>query len=136
VGNVLRPFLIALVGFLVLDGLWLGVVMGSYYRVALGPMARTAPDGSLAPIWTVALPVYVLLALGEVWFVAPRGASGSLVAAIGWGAAFGCVTYGVYDLTNWSTLKDYTAGLALIDIAWGTFACATVAAALKLWGRA
>ena len=33
-----------------------------------------------------------------------------------------------------STLKDYTATLALVDIAWGMVACAVVSAALRLWG--
>ena len=135
-GPFLKLFATALAGFMVLDGLWLGVVMGGYYRTALGPIARTAPDGSLAPIWAVVLPVYVLLALGEVWFVVPRFEHGSLAAALSWGAAFGFVTYGVYDLTNWSTLRDYTASLALIDLAWGTVACATVAALLRFVGRA
>lgn len=131
---MLQSFLVALVGFIVLDGAWLGVVMGGFYRTALGPIARTSADGSLAPLWSVVLPVYVLLALGEVWFVAPRAAGTSMAGAMAWGAAFGLVVYGVYDLTNWSTLKDYTATLALVDIAWGMVACAVVSAALRLWG--
>ena len=117
-----------------LDGLWLGVVMSGFYRTALGPIARTAADGSLAPLWLVAAPVYVLLALGEVVFVMPRAAGGGLLAAMGFGALFGLVVYGVYDLTNWSVLKDYGATVAIVDIAWGTFACGTVATILRVWG--
>lgn len=130
-----KTFAVALISFAVLDGVWLGVVMAGFYRRMLGPLARTAADGSLAPIWAVALPVYLLLALGETWFVAPKLQGASLGAAIGWGAAFGVVTYGVYDLTNWSTLRGYTGTLALVDMAWGTFACATVAAILKITAR-
>lgn len=127
----MRAFFAGLVAFMALDGLWLGVVMKQFYRTALGPIARTNPDGSLAPIWAVALPVYVLLALGQVWFVLPKTAGGSTANAAMWGAAFGVITYGVYDLTNWSTLKSYGPALALTDIAWGAVACAVVAVILR-----
>lgn len=126
-----KPFLTALVGFALLDGIWLGVVMKTFYRTALGPIARTGADGALTPIWSVALPVYVLLALGEVVFVLPRITGESIGAALICGAAFGFITYGVYDLTNWSTLRSYSATLALVDMAWGTFACAVVAGLLR-----
>lgn len=129
----MAAFVVALVSFVVLDGLWLGVVMSGFYRTALGPIARTAADGSLAPLWLVAAPVYVLLALGQVAFVLPR-VSGGVGAAMAWGALFGLVVYGVYDLTNWSVLKGYGATVALVDIAWGMFACAAVAGILRMWG--
>jgi uncharacterized membrane protein len=131
VTGLLKPFLIALVGFALLDGIWLGVVMKTFYRAALGPIARTGPDGALTPIWSVALPVYVLLAAGEVVFVLPRITGESLGTALICGALFGVITYGVYDLTNWSTLRSYTGTLALVDMAWGTFACACVAGVLR-----
>lgn len=130
-----RSFAVALVSILVLDGLWLGVVMSGFYRTALGPIARKASDGSLAPLWHVAFPVYVLLALGQIWFVTPRVAGGAAGTAALWGGLFGLIVYGVYDLTNWSVLKDYGATVALVDIAWGTFACASVAVILSRWAR-
>jgi uncharacterized membrane protein len=133
--SFLKPFLIATIGFMALDGIWLGVVMRAYYRTALGPMARTGADGSLTPIWAVALPVYLLLALGEVVFVLPRVTEESWGVALQCGAIFGLVVYGVYDLTNWSTLRGYTGTLAAIDIAWGTCACAAVAMLLR-WANA
>jgi len=122
------------VTFIALDGLWLGVVMGRFYRTALGPIARTAPDGSLAPIWLAAVPVYLLLALGESWFVLPRVVGQGFSAAAFWGAAFGLVTYGVYDFTNWSTLRSYSPTLAFVDIGWGMCACAIVAIVMKRLG--
>src|SRR5579863_300093 len=70
--STLTRFVVALASFLALDGVWLGLVMRGFYRTALGPIARTTPDGSLSPLWAVALPVYALLALGEIWFVLPR----------------------------------------------------------------
>jgi uncharacterized membrane protein len=52
----------------------------------------------------------------------------SAAQAAGLGALFGLV-YGVYDLTNLATLRDWRVTLTLVDIAWGTCACAVVA-----WG--
>ena len=127
----LWTFVSGLVTFVVLDGLWLGVVMGGFYRTHLGAIARTGADGSLTPIWAVALPVYLLLALGEWWFVLPRTAGLSLGATAAWGAALGLVVYGVYDLTNWSTLRTYGPTLALVDIGWGMCACAAAAVVMR-----
>jgi uncharacterized membrane protein len=123
---MMRTFGVALAAFLVLDGLWLGVVMSTFYRDQLWPLARTSGD-RLAPIWWVAALVYPLLAAGVAGLVVPRAESA--VQAIGLGALFGLVVYGVYDLTNLATLRDWRLTLTLVDIAWGTCACAVVA-----WG--
>lgn len=82
-------FAAGLVTFVLLDGVWLGLLMGGVYRTALGPLARTHPDGSLAPIGLAAVPVYVLLALGEYWFIVPRaaGAAWTTAAVGGWRSA-------------------------------------------------
>lgn len=118
-------FVAALVAFLVLDGLWLGVVMGGFYRTQMSPIARMDATG-FAPIWPVAALVYVLLAVGIAGLVAPRAST--VLAGLGWGACFGLVVYGVYDLTNLATLRDWTVTLTIVDIAWGTSACALAGA--------
>src|SRR5579872_4186752 len=101
---VLRVWAAGLVAAVVLDGLWLGVVMKGFYRDGLAPVARLAPDGSLAPIWSAALPVYLLLVAGNALFVLPRAGSASWTTAALWGGLFGLIVYGVYDLTNLATL--------------------------------
>jgi uncharacterized membrane protein len=113
-------FLVALAAFGVLDGVWLGVVMGAFYRTQLALLARMSGD-RLAPLWMPALLVYVLLAIGIVTFVVPR-----TPGPVPWlrGALFGLVVYGVYDLTNLSTLKGWPMLLTAIDIAWGALASA------------
>ena len=49
------------------------------------------------------------------------------------GALLCLVIYGVYDFTNYSTLKDFPLKVALADAAWGSVVCvcgfATLAAA-------
>ena len=131
---MLTRFVIAAASFLVLDGLWLGVVMSAFYREHLGPIALTAADGSLAPIWAATVPVYVLMALGISVFVAPRVTNRSLLAAAGYGAVFGWVLFGVYDFTNYSTLRNYPLTFALVDSVWGGVTCALTSIAVVKFG--
>src|SRR5437667_12803298 len=115
-------FLVALITFGVLDGLWLGVFMGGFYKSQLSPLARMSGD-KLAPLWGPALFVYVLLAFGIVAFVLPRNYDDASILR---GALFGVVVYGVYDLTNLATLRAWPVLLTMIDIVWGATASAFV----------
>ena len=118
--------------FMVLDGLWLGLLMSNFYRQQLAPIVRLA-DGRIAPNWPAALAVYVFLGLGIALFAIPR-ASTTLSAAVQ-GALLGLVVYGVYDFTNYSTLRDWPFVLVLADVAWGVVATAVAAAAVWLVAR-
>jgi uncharacterized membrane protein len=120
------------VGFMVLDGIWLGFVMKSYYRQQLAPIVRLA-DGGIAPNWPAAFAVYVLLGAGIAVFAVPRSASPGSAALSG--LLLGLVIYGVYDFTNFSTLKDYPLTLALVDWAWGGVATATCTTLVWLFAR-
>ena len=113
-------FLVAFVSFGLLDSLWLGLLMGGFYRSQLAPIARMSGK-KLAPLWGPALFVYILLAFGIVTFVLPRNYQ---EASIVRGALFGLVIYGVYDLTNLSTLRAWPVILTVVDIAWGATASA------------
>ena len=44
------------------------------------------------------------------------------------GAALGFAMYGLYDLTNYATLTNYTLQMTVNDMAWGTVLCAAIAA--------
>ena len=125
---MLKSFLIALAGFVALDGMWLGVLMKGFYRDQLSAIARMK-DGGFAPVWAAAGPVYVLLAIGVAVFVVSR--AGDTWSAAKYGALFGLVVYGVYDLTNYSTLTQYPLAITVVDICWGICATAACAAAVK-----
>ena len=56
--------------------------------------------------------------------VQPALVRGSWLHSTRLGALLGLVAYGTYDLSNWSTLHGWSAQLALLDMAWGTFASA------------
>jgi uncharacterized membrane protein len=116
----LMHLLVAFASLAVLDGLWLGVLMRDFYRRSLSHLARMA-DGGLDPIWPIAALVYPTLALGLALFVLPRAREP--VDALLLGAAFGAITFAVYDLTNHATLRDWSATMTVVDIAWGAFSC-------------
>jgi uncharacterized membrane protein len=103
-----------LLAFLVLDGLWLGVLMAPTYRALLGPLMLDQP--LLAP----AAVFYLLYVFGCVVFVVLPAKTWQRASALG--ALLGLVAYGTYDLSNWATLNGWSAQLALMDMAWGTLA--------------
>ncbi|NWE19079.1 DUF2177 family protein [Pseudomonas sp. P7548] len=119
--KVIYAYLGTLLAFLVLDGLWLGVLMGPTYKSFLGPLMLDQPR--LLP----AVLFYLLYALGCVAFVVLPSVSWQRAARLG--ALLGLVAYGTYDLSNWATLRGWSSGLAVMDMAWGTFltaVCCTV----------
>ncbi|MGQ0673584.1 MAG: DUF2177 family protein [Hyphomicrobium sp.] len=117
----------AAVTFLVLDMLWLGVVANAFYKAELGPLMAEHVN------IPAAVAFYALYLVGLMIFaVSPALDDGGGVArAALLGALFGFFAYATYDLTNLATLKGFGLKLALVDMAWGTFAsavCAAVAA--------
>ncbi|MGC9271631.1 DUF2177 family protein [Acidiphilium sp.] len=103
-----------LITYLLLDLVWLTLTGDAIYRSTLG--AILLPSFKPVP----ALAVYGLQVLGLMIFVMPRArASGRVITALGYGAAFGVFTYGLYDLTNLATMQHWTPSLTAIDITWG-----------------
>jgi uncharacterized membrane protein len=132
-GLTIRLAAVGAVSFMVLDGLWLGVLMKNFYRDRLAPIARLGSAGGIAPNWPAAFVVYALLGAGISLFVVPRAAT--LTSAAASGALFGLVVYGVYDFTNYSTLRQWPLALALTDVAWGAVASAVCAVAVRSVAR-
>ena len=109
-GLTIKLAAVGAVAFMVLDGVWLGLLMKHF--------------------WPAALVVYVLLGTGIALFVIPRASTVSSAAAFG--ALFGLVVYGVYDFTNYATLRQWPFALTLVDVAWGTVASATAAMVARI----
>lgn len=123
----LSAYLSTLVAFIVLDGLWLGVLMGPTYRAWLGTLMLAQP------VIFPAVLFYLVYIVGIVLIgVLPGLKVASLKHAAGYSALLGVMAYGTYDLTNWATLQGWPSQLALVDWAWGTFASG-VAGAVGYW---
>ena len=109
------PYLIALVVFLVLDALWLGVVARGLYASRMGELMADQPR------WGVAVAFYALYVVGLVYFAISTGMdNGSWKTAAFNGALFGFFCYLTYDATNLAVIKGFDTGLAVIDTIWGT----------------
>ena len=115
--------------YAVMDLLWIGVVAAPVYRSEVGPLLILGEGMSGARI-VAASATWLLISLAVVCFALPR-ASRRAGAALGWGALMGFVIYGVYDLTNYAVLRGWTLKVTVLDIAWGTFACAVTSLALN-----
>ena len=114
-------YLAALVAFLIIDGIWLGVVARGFYADQLGQLLRPSPN------WGVAGLFYVFYVVGVVVFaVMPAHNNESWVMAIGYGALLGLIAYGTYDLTNLATIRDWPVAMSIVDMIWGGVLTATV----------
>lgn len=117
----------SLAAFLALDMVWLSIMGPRLYRPALGPLL--ADQFAAVP----AVLFYLLYGVGLVAFgVLPAAEHGKPMMALFYGALFGLVAYGTYDLTNHSTLRNWPLSVTLADMAWGTFATG-LASVFGLW---
>jgi uncharacterized membrane protein len=117
-------FLAALVSFVVLDLTWFKFIAGDF----LGERIKdyTHVDGIRAPIkYGGAAAVYILLTIGLIILIDPARKTNSVDAGV-YGALLGLVVYGVYDFTNYTLFKEWSAGFMIVDIGWGCFSCAAV----------
>lgn len=114
----MKSFFIALLGAGVLDGLWLGLIAKSVYSKLLSPWMTSSIK------WVPALLVYPLLAIGIALFVIPKVSS--IGTALAFGALWGLLVYGVYDLTNLATISGWPIKFVLMDIGWGMVSSAIV----------
>ena len=127
---MLKLYVTVLLTFAILDAVWIGVLMKGFYSSEFGEIARRQ-DGAMAPRWPAAILVYLLIPLGIVLFVRPAmGNNPTLLQAAGWGAAYGVIAYGLYDLTNRATLERWSLKLTAIDMTWGSVICALSAVAM------
>ena len=129
------PYLIAVVIFLVLDALWLGVIARGLYASRMGELMADQPR------WGVAVVFYLVFVVGLIYFAISTGMeSGSWKTAAFNGALFGFFCYLTYDATNLAVIKGFDAGLAVIDTIWGTVLSGVTAGAtvmiLNAMGRA
>ncbi len=121
--SYLKLFLLVLPLVILLDFIWIGLLMKGFYDQELGDLARRQ-NGSLAPRWPAAILVYVLIPAGIVLAMRPHLSDTVPYWQIAaWGAAFGLILYGVYDLTNYALLEKWSLRVTLADLGWGTLLC-------------
>ena len=111
----LKLYFAALVAFLAIDMIWLGLVARTFYRKHLGFLMASNVN------WLAAVIFYILFVIGVLVFVVLPGLKEeSLKTTLLRAALFGLITYATYDLTNLAIVKDWPAIVAFVDIVWGT----------------
>ena len=105
----------AVATFLVVDGLWLGVVARDFYASRLGELMRQ-------PVLVAPAALFYLCYTAGLVFLAVRPYSPEL--SLGnvalYGAVVGFLAYGTYDVTNLATLRDWPLAVSVVDLIWGT----------------
>lgn len=122
----LAAYLATTVTMVLLDVLWLGFIAKPAYTDGIGHLMAARPNLVAAVLFYSLYPVGVLL-----FAVAPDGHSAGWQKTFTTAALFGFFAYATYDLTNLATLKDWPAGLAALDMAWGSLITAVSALAGK-----
>ncbi len=108
-------YLVALVIFLALDALWLGVIARNFYASRMGALMLEQPR------WGIAALFYLIFVAGLVYFaISQHVTTGDWRAAALNGALFGFFCYLTYDATNLAVLKGYDTTVAVVDTIWGT----------------
>lgn len=109
--------------FLALDVVWLGVMVGAFYKPRIGGLLLETPR------LDAAIPFYALYIAGVLIFaVLPALEQGGWLRALMLGAMLGVLAYGTYDLTNLATLKGWSVAVTVADLMWGAFVTGAAAA--------
>lgn len=112
------------IAIVIFDYLWLGIITKKFIIQQFGSLVKVK-DGSIQIKLLVGLITWFVIALG-VYIFAVNPAS-TLVQALVLGAAFGFISYAIYDLTNLTFIANYPLKFVFVDIAWGTVLCTILA---------
>ena len=104
----LKTFIIAFLSYLILDFFWFKFSLPSYNKVV--------GDIQGSPIQSRILPflAYILLPLGLTLFVL-NTKNNSIV----YGALYGLIVYGIFNLTNRALFKNWNLNIMMVDTLWG-----------------
>lgn len=113
--NYVKMYFIALIIFVLIDGIWLLFISKNLYQKELGYLLSSNPNFIAAVIF------YLLFLIGLIHFVVNPGIKeDDIIKIIISGALFGLITYATYDLTNLATIKNWPLKITIIDLIWGT----------------
>jgi uncharacterized membrane protein len=110
-------FFTIIFSMIAIDGLWLGLMLKRFYIPHIGHLLNDSiilwPAVIFYIFYAIALNVFVILP-------ALKNNTGYLHLFL-LGLLFGMVTYGTYDLSNQTTLRNWPWIVTITDIAWGGF---------------
>lgn len=99
-----------------LEGIWYLGLADRYYQQQIGALLNGQFDALAAALF------YLVYALGAfVFALQPAFRAHSWKLALRAGAMYGFFCFCAHNLTDLADVRGYTAPIAAIDIAWGTF---------------
>ena len=123
----MNPVLLAGATVIILDFIWLNLNI-NYHKKLFNSVQGSPLHIRVFP----ALLVYILIPVAVVFFAVNKASSFN--DAVTRGALLGLAMYGIYDLTNLSTLSNWTYEMVFCDVLWGTSVCAAAAAVAYKYG--
>jgi uncharacterized membrane protein len=130
--SLLKKIVLAGLTMIVLDSIWLGFIANQFYLNELKHLIRG--DGTAFDVNYVAAGcVYIVMVTGFMCFLEPYLSKWTWRQTIFKSALFGFVVYGIYDLTNLATLRDWPVSITVLDMTWGSFLYACSASVVKLF---
>jgi len=106
-----------------MDIVWL-TFRRSYHESLFASIQKSPLTVRIVP----AILVYVLVASALYYFVFMVGRASTSMEAAKLGALLGGSMYGLYDVTNYATLRGYTLEMTVVDTLWGMITCGVAAA--------
>lgn len=116
---LLSFFSMLIVGALI-DVVWLSKVAKKFYGNNLGSILLKDKEGNTSFRLLPAALFYVIYITGILFLVIYPSNGDLSILNILRGSLLGFVCYATYDLTNYSTLKDFKLKVVIVDIIWGT----------------
>lgn len=132
---IVLQFLLSVSILTALDAVWFSVVMNRFFIDRLAHLLNIQ-NSHVVLLWGPAIAVYCIMGLTLVLFVYP---SNTLLASVPvWvrGALLGALVYGVFEMTNAATLKDWPTSLIIVDILWGACGWGLTSYILSVLGHA
>lgn len=116
--NVFLNLLLTCIALITMDMVWFRLTLKNIYEptflaIQNSPLQLKLSGGILS---------WLLIAVGIQYFAK----SSTTLQSFYNGLLLGFVIYGVYNTTNYATLKNYPIKTALLDTLWGTFAVGVV----------
>ncbi len=104
----MNELLLTLVFMLVLDGIYISIIRQQFEHMII-KIQRVVMTVKYLP----AMVVYALMVLGLYYFIISK--KKSVLDAF----LLGVLVYGVYDMTNYATIKKWSLRVAIMDMLWG-----------------
>ena len=112
--HAIKLYILVLLIFLAIDLTWLSLMAPTFYLAQVGHLMAATTN------WIAAGLFYLEIVAGLLVFVIIPGLTAtSFRQPLARAALYGLVTYGTYELSNLTTLKEWSVSLTVVDTFWG-----------------